>query len=287
MIEIIYKNLSELKPYEKNPRKNKSAVKKVSMSIKEYGFKIPLVIDKDNVVVCGHTRLLAAEKLKIEKVPCIIASDLTPEQIKAFRIADNKVTEEADWNKELLTEELRDLLAIDYDLSLTGFDKKDLDFLLTDIEAPDEDFNPDEEAPVVCQAGDLWFLGEHRLLVGDSTIEENFKILMEDDKADLVITDPPYNVNHESKSKFFRKYIHSHCPFAFLVNQKSMDESEQFDFFLPRFLLLLALFLPVNPHLFSLNSKIQKSSIRYKSKLKCNQHMVAQYFAKASLVLPV
>ena len=92
MIEIIYKNLSELKPYEKNPQKNKSAVKKVSMSIKEYGFKIPLVIDKDNVVVCGHTRLLAAEKLKIEKVPCIIASDLTPEQIKAFCIADNKVT---------------------------------------------------------------------------------------------------------------------------------------------------------------------------------------------------
>ena len=200
MIEIIYKNISELKPYEKNPRKNKSAVKKVSMSIKEYGFKIPLVIDKDNVVVCGHTRLLAAEKLKIEKVPCIIASDLTPEQIKAFRIADNKVTEEADWNKELLTEELRDLLAIDYDLSLTGFDKKDLDFLLTDIEAPDEDFNPDEEAPVVCQVGDLWFLGEHRLLVGDSTLEENFKILMEDDKADLVITDPPYNVNYESKA---------------------------------------------------------------------------------------
>lgn len=183
MIEIIYKDISDLKPYEKNPRKNKSAVKKVAMSIKEYGFKIPLVVDKDNVVVCGHTRLLAAEKLKINSVPCIIASDLTPEQIKAFRIADNKVTEEADWDKDLLTQELKDLLNIDYDLSLTGFDKKDLDFLLTDIEAPDEDFNPDEEAPVICETGDLWFLGDHRLLVGDSTIEENFKILMGDELA--------------------------------------------------------------------------------------------------------
>ena len=115
--------LSELKPYEKNPRKNDEAVKYVAASIKEFGFKVPIVIDKDNVIVAGHTRYKAAKQLKIKKVPCIIASDLTEEQIKAYRLADNKVAEKAEWDSGLLNIELDSL--IDFDMELFGFDKEE------------------------------------------------------------------------------------------------------------------------------------------------------------------
>ena len=119
-IEIVYKRLDELVPYEKNPRKNTKAVKYVANSIKEFGFKVPIVIDENNVVVCGHTRLLASKKLGLEKVPCIIADDLTDEQIKAFRLADNKVSDKAEWDLNLLNDELDDILS--FDMSDFGFD---------------------------------------------------------------------------------------------------------------------------------------------------------------------
>ena len=109
-MEIIYKNVDDLIPYEKNPRKNSKAVKYVANSIKEFGFKVPIVIDSNNVVVCGHTRLLACERLDIDSVPCIVADDLTDEQIKAFRLADNKVSEKAEWDFDLLNEEIDDIL---------------------------------------------------------------------------------------------------------------------------------------------------------------------------------
>ena len=112
-MEIIYKKVGDLIPYEKNPRKNAKAVKYVANSIEEFGFKVPIVIDRDNVVVCGHTRLKASEQLGIEEVPCIVADDLTDEQIKAFRLADNKVAEKADWDFDLLTEEIDDIFSLD------------------------------------------------------------------------------------------------------------------------------------------------------------------------------
>ena len=118
-MEIVYKTLDELKPYEKNPRKNDEAVEYVANSIKEFGFKVPIVIDKDGVIVAGHTRYKASQKLKLEKVPCIIADDLSDEQIKAFRLADNKVSEKAKWNKDLLMSELFDL---EMDMDQFGFD---------------------------------------------------------------------------------------------------------------------------------------------------------------------
>ena len=108
-MEIIYKNVDDLIPYVKNPRKNSKAVKYVANSIKEFGFKVPIVIDSNNVVVCGHTRLMACKKLNIDSVPCIIADDLTDEQIKAFRLADNKVSEKAEWDFDLLNEEIDDI----------------------------------------------------------------------------------------------------------------------------------------------------------------------------------
>lgn len=119
-MEIITKKVTDLKPYEKNPRKNDDAVEYVAASIKEFGFKNPIVIDKDNVIVCGHTRYKAAKQLKIKEVPCIVADDLTDEQIKAYRLADNKVTEQAKWDFELLDDEISEIF--DLDMSLFGFD---------------------------------------------------------------------------------------------------------------------------------------------------------------------
>lgn len=118
-MEIVNKKIEELKPYEKNPRKNDEAVEYVANSIKEFGFKVPIVIDKDGVIVAGHTRYKASKKLGLKEVPCIIADDLSEEQIKAFRLADNKVSEKAKWNKDLLMSELFDL---DMDMEQFGFD---------------------------------------------------------------------------------------------------------------------------------------------------------------------
>lgn len=126
-LKIIYKNVDELTPYANNPRNNEMAVEPVAKSIKEFGFKVPIIIDKDGEIVAGHTRLKAAKELELEEVPCIIADDLTPEQIKAFRLADNKVTELADWDFELLESELEmlDMSELDFDMSEFGFDTKD------------------------------------------------------------------------------------------------------------------------------------------------------------------
>ena len=121
-MKITELNLSDIKPYEKNPRKNDEAVKYVSESIKQFGFKVPIVIDKNNVIVCGHTRYKAAQKLKLKTVPCILADDLTEEQIKAYRLADNKVAEKSEWDFDLLTPELEELDFTDIDMEDFGFE---------------------------------------------------------------------------------------------------------------------------------------------------------------------
>ena len=120
-MQIVEKKVTELKAYEKNPRKNDNAVGPVAESIKEFGFKVPIIVDKDNVIVAGHTRLKAAKKLGMKTVPCVVADDLTPEQIKAFRLADNKVSEFAEWDMDFLTPELKE---IDFDMALFGFEKE-------------------------------------------------------------------------------------------------------------------------------------------------------------------
>ena len=137
-MEIIYKKVGDLIPYEKNPRKNAKAVKYVANSIENFGFKQPIVIDRDNVVVCGHTRLMATKRLGIEEVPCIVADDLTDEQIKAFRLADNKVSEQAEWDIGLLNKELDDILNID--MGDFGFDI----FSMDDLEEM-EGYNSEED----------------------------------------------------------------------------------------------------------------------------------------------
>lgn len=167
-----------------------------------------LVVDNENVIVAGHTRLLAAKKLGIETVPCVIADDLTPAQIKAYRIADNKTAEFAEWDDELLKIEFEALENLDFDLDLTGFDKSEIDKLLVNGDstgAEEDDFDSDkaleEIKTPVTQAGDIWLMGKHRLICGDSTSSEDVANLMNGQQADLVLTDPPYNIDYEGGTK--------------------------------------------------------------------------------------
>lgn len=139
-MEIINKRVDELVPYENNPRINDASVKYVAESIKQFGFKVPIIIDKDNVIVAGHTRLLAAKELGLTEVPCIIAIDLSPDKIKAFRLADNKVGEFSQWDNDKLFEELADLE--DFDMGALGFDAW-LDDGEEEVEPQDDDFDID------------------------------------------------------------------------------------------------------------------------------------------------
>ena len=192
---IIEKKLDEIRPYEKNPRYNDEAVGPVAKSIQEFGFKVPIVIDKDGVIVAGHTRYKAAKKLKLETVPCVVAEDLTDEQIKAFRLADNKVGEIATWDDGLLTEELESILNID--MKDFGFN---FEFPGDDEEAQEDDFDEPLPEEPKAQLGDIYKLGDHRLMCGDSTSVDDVKKLMGDDKADMLLTDPPYNVDYTGRT---------------------------------------------------------------------------------------
>lgn len=190
-------HIEKLKQYTNNARNNEKAVDVVAQSIKEFGFKNPILIDNENEIIAGHTRLLAAKKLGLTEVPTIKVDDLTPDQVKAFRIADNKTTEYAEWNFELLAQELKDLKLADYDLSMTAFDLSECERLIDSLKEESEGENPDDDFEIelpevpVTQKGDLWILGKHRLFCGDSTREDDVKMLMQDDKADMVFTDPP------------------------------------------------------------------------------------------------
>jgi DNA modification methylase len=194
-IRIEYMATDRLIPYVNNPRKNDKAVDVVAGSIQEFGFKNPIIVDRDNVIVAGHTRLLAARKLELEEVPVIRAEDLTEQQIKAFRLADNKTAEFAEWDMELLALELEGL-----DDIFTGFNEVEIaDILGLDNEAQEDDFDADAEAEKIIEPetkpGDVWLLGRHRLMCGDATKKEDVERLMDGKKADMVFTDPPYGVN--------------------------------------------------------------------------------------------
>lgn len=185
--------ITELKPYPNNPRKNDHAVDAVAASIREFGFKVPLVIDKDGVIVAGHTRYKAAQKLGLKELPCIVADDLTDDQIKAFRLADNKTAELAEWDFELLDLELDD---IELDMSQFGFE-------LADDEEPAEIVEDEapEDVETRCKLGDIWQLGTHRLICGDSTDPAVIDRLMHGVKAKLLLTDPPYGISVVSVDK--------------------------------------------------------------------------------------
>ena len=202
-MKIEWIDVDRLIPYERNPRQNDQAVEAVARSIREYGFRVPLVVDANGVIICGHTRWKAAQKLGLEKVPVHVATDLTPEQVKAYRIADNKTAELAEWNYELLPIELGELARMNYDLGLLGFSDEELAKLLDPgvkegLTDPDEVPEPPDEP--VTRPGDLWILGIHRLLCGDAGKTEDVDRLLDGNPVHLVNTDPPYNVRVEPRS---------------------------------------------------------------------------------------
>lgn len=207
-MNIIDLPIAQVLPYEDNPRVNKDAVDVVKRSLEEYGFQQPLVIDSNNVLIVGHTRLAAAKLLGHQTVPCLVADNLNQEQIKAYRIMDNRSAEFADWNTSLLLKEVGELLDVNFDVDLTGFTEFDLkelglDFDLGYVDEPatEEDEIPAVEAVPVSKTGDVFILGNHRLICGDATSVDVLQKLLLDELADLWITDPPYNVDYVGKTK--------------------------------------------------------------------------------------
>jgi len=183
-------------PYHNNPRKDQ-AVDKVASSINEYGFQQPIVVDKNMVVIVGHTRLLASKKLGLTKVPVFIA-DLSETKAKAYRIADNRLNEDSNWDMDLLSLEITDLLDQNFNIDTLGFDSAELDKILENDKEyfTDEDEVPEPPEEPTAKLGDIYELGSHRLMCGDATILETVHKLMDNNLADLILTDPPYNVNY-------------------------------------------------------------------------------------------
>ncbi len=198
--------LEQLVPYARNARTHsESQVAQIAGSIAEFGFVNPVLVGGDNIIIAGHGRVMAAKKLGLKTVPTIKLDHLTENQRRALVIADNKIAENAGWDEELLRLELQNLADEDFDLDLLGFDDVELDDLLTSLDddeaaALDENIPEVQENPV-SRTGDIWIMGEHRLLCGDSTSEADMKKLMAGELADMVFTDPPYNVNYGDTAK--------------------------------------------------------------------------------------
>ena len=196
-------------PYARNARTiTAAAVDKVAASIQEFGWRQPIVVDAHRVIIAGHTRLLAARKLGLTEVPVHVADNLTPAQVKAYRLMDNRSHDETSWDFELLGPELMDLQNLGFgNLELTGFDEKEIaDFLAGAASPGQEGLTPDDEAPAlreaaVAQPGELWRLGDHRLLCGDAMVLADVNRVLSGARADLVIIDPPYNVDYEGATK--------------------------------------------------------------------------------------
>lgn len=230
-MEIIKLKIADIVPYDKNPRKNDGAVDAVAESIKQCGYCAPIVIDENNVILAGHTRLKALKKLKYKECECVRKVGMTEEQKRKYRLLDNKTNELAEWDMDLLKGELDGLDFLDFDF---GFD-------IADESAPQaivEDVAPevDNQAEPITKLGDIWQLGRHRLMCGDSTDKETVELLMDGKKADMVFTDPPYGMNAVSKSGVLSKNYKNDIMnddtnevaiSAFLLSQKLFPTSKQ------------------------------------------------------------
>jgi len=196
--QIQYIAPSRIKPYMNNPRKNDETVLKVAESIQAFGFQNPIIVDKDFVIIAGHTRWKAALKLDLKQVPVIVADDLTSEQVRAYRIADNRLAEFSEWDWERLTLEFENMQ--DFDWEIVGFSQEEIDAMLEQTQIPSEGLTDEDEVPkktvTRCEPGNLWQLGRHRLLCGDATNTDDVEQLMGNKKADMVFTDPPYNTDY-------------------------------------------------------------------------------------------
>lgn len=200
MLKVVYKNIQDLIPYINNSRTHSDdQVNQVAASIKEFGFTNPILIDEDGGVIAGHGRLMAAKKLNIESIPTILLEGLTPAQRKAYVIADNKLALNSGWDNELLALEIEQLKELDFDIDLLGFDDDELAELIIEPELLpecDEDEVPEPPAEPISVLGDIWQLGNHRLMCGDSTSIDAVDKLMQGQKANMIFTDPPYGVSY-------------------------------------------------------------------------------------------
>jgi len=239
-MKIEQRLVETLIPYINNSRKHSDEqVAQIAASIKEFGWTNPILVDGDNGLIAGHGRLLAARKLGMDKVPVIELAHLSENQKKALIIADNKLALNSDWDTELLTVELQELLEQDYDLDLLGFDKDELDALLNVVEGTDgltdEDAVPDVPDEPKTKPGDIYILGNHRLMCGDSTSIDAVEKLMDGNKADMVFTDPPYNIgfggtmSSTSKNGVLQSYVTENAKHRPIENDKK-TESEFYDF---------------------------------------------------------
>lgn len=202
-MDVIELPLGQIIPYARNPRRNAKAIATVAASIAEFGWRQPIVVDEGMVVLAGHTRLAAAQQLGLETAPVHVAKGLSEAQARAFRIMDNRSSENAEWDHELLGLELGDLLDAEFDLGLTGFTDEELDALINGL-ADDgtgpqegEDDVPETPENPVSRPGDLWILGNHRLLCGDSTVAINVERVLDGVKPLLLVSDPPYGVEYD------------------------------------------------------------------------------------------
>jgi len=216
-LQIEYLQTDSLVPYINNPRVNDRAIDAVAGSIAEFGFKNPIIVDRNKVIIAGHTRLLAARKLGLDQVPVIRAEDLTEKQVKAFRIADNRTAEFSEWDDELLAMELEGLEDM-----FTGFSEDEIDALL-DQDGPagvvEDDFEIVLPEEPTAKLGDIYQLGKHRLMCGDATKLEDVQKLMDGELADMVFTDPPYNVDYTGGTKDSLK-----------IQNDNMDDSTFYNF---------------------------------------------------------
>ena len=221
--------IGKLVPYQNNARTHSPAqINKLRSSLREFGFINPIIIDRDYGVIAGHGRILAAKEEGITEVPCVFADHLTEAQKKAYIIADNRMAMDAGWDEELLRVEIEALQAENFDPLLTGFDEKELSKLFDDgLDAKEDDFDVEAELqkPTFSKSGDVWTLGRHRLVCGDSTKADTYEVLLGDTRANLIITDPPYNVNYEgSAGKIKNDNMASEKFYQFLLDAFSCME---------------------------------------------------------------
>ena len=237
--QITYRKTDELIPYARNARTHSDKqVLQIAASIKEFGFTNPILIDADNNVIAGHGRLLAAKKLHMDKVPSIVCDGWTKAQTKAYILADNKLALNAGWDDALLALELQELQELDFNLDIVGFNQDELDALLNGVNEvkglTDEDDAPEVQEKVTSVLGDIWLLGNHRVMCGDSTKIDDVERLMDGQKADLLLTDPPYGVSYASKNKSLNSISPANRIQRLIINDH-MSTDETGDLFLVSF----------------------------------------------------
>ena len=231
-LKITYQDPAALRPRATNPRTHsKKQIRQIADSISRFRFTNPILIDRAGGIIAGHGRVEAAKLLGIEKVPTIRLEDLSATEIRAYVIADNKLAQNAGWDRELLAIELQGLIELDYDVTITGYETPEIDILIGELHAAEEEDPADEapelgNGPAVTRAGDIWCLGKHRLICGDATDPEAYARLMDGAEAQMIFTDPPYNVPIEGHVSGLGKVKHR----EFAMASGEMSEAEFTEF---------------------------------------------------------